>query len=107
MKLPRYQIGRHALSIDERRSFFKPLIWKPSANEEVKGDLRQVWFPGVHSDIGGGYPEAESRLSKCSLEWMLTEAETAGLIIDLKKRDFCSWRAGRGNGITRPDCPLS
>ena len=103
--VPHYQIGRHALSIDERRSFFKPLIWKPSADEEVKGDLRQVWFPGVHSDIGGGYPEAESRLSKCSLEWMLTEAETAGLIIDLKKRDFVLGELGGGMVSPDPTAP--
>jgi hypothetical protein len=35
--------------------------------------LKQVWFPGCHSDIGGSYPEAESRLSDIALDWMVGE----------------------------------
>ena len=42
-------------------------------------DLRQVWFRGVHSDVGGSYPEKQSGLAKIALEWMMVEAERAGL----------------------------
>ena len=68
---------RHALAIDERRVFFKPRRWG-SGNEDTK----EVWFAGVHSDIGGGYPESESGLAKFALDWMLNEARGFGLKID-------------------------
>jgi len=41
-----------------------------------------VWFAGVHAEVGGGYPEAESGLSKIALEWMAREAKAAGMIVD-------------------------
>jgi uncharacterized protein (DUF2235 family) len=41
-----------------------------------------VWFAGVHSDVGGGYAESESQLSKIALRWMLCEAKQVGLEID-------------------------
>ncbi|MGI9073000.1 MAG: phospholipase effector Tle1 domain-containing protein [Bryobacteraceae bacterium] len=63
--------GRHASSIDERRCYFRDNLWgKPHAGQDIK----RVWFAGVHSDMGGSYPEAESGLSKVTLEWMLVEA---------------------------------
>jgi uncharacterized protein (DUF2235 family) len=70
----------HALAIDERRSPFKPTLWqyKPKEGQTVE----QVWFPGVHSNVGGGYPDR--RLSDISLEWMIGKAKTAGLIFDEK-----------------------
>ena len=76
---------RHALAIDERRAFFQPMPWGEAHVD--KQDIKQVWFAGVHSDIGGGYPEAESGLSKIALKWMIDEAVSPeiGLIIDDKK----------------------
>jgi uncharacterized protein (DUF2235 family) len=44
--------------------------------------MKQVWFPGVHCDVGGGYPEETSGLSKYALEWMLEEAKAAGLCVN-------------------------
>jgi uncharacterized protein (DUF2235 family) len=81
---PSIDIGRHAIAIDERRAFFRTHTWQPgqSASEHGPRDLKQVWFPGVHCDVGGGYPEAESSLSKIALGWMLVEARAAGLLID-------------------------
>jgi hypothetical protein len=38
-----------------------------------------MWFAGVHSDVGGGYPEIESGLSKFPLLWMINQAKAAGL----------------------------
>jgi uncharacterized protein (DUF2235 family) len=73
------QTARHALAIDERRAPFEPTLWleKAKPNQTVE----QVWFPGVHSDVGGGYPESE--LSDIALQWMLDEATSAGLALDV------------------------
>lgn len=72
------QHAYHALSIDERRGPFEPTLWeyKPKPRQIVE----QVWFAGVHSDIGGGYPE--SGLSDLTLDWMLMKAKSAGLTLD-------------------------
>jgi uncharacterized protein (DUF2235 family) len=76
---PDVAIGRHALSIDERRCFFRQNLWSAP---EVGQDIKQVWFAGVHSDVGGGYAENECGLSKIALEWMLNEAVSAGLAVN-------------------------
>ncbi len=81
--------GRHAIAIDERRAFFRTNLWRPGSDPaESHGpiDLLQVWFPGVHCDVGGGYPESESGLSKLALEWMLDEAEHRGLMVESDKK---------------------
>jgi uncharacterized protein (DUF2235 family) len=69
-------IVRHALAIDERRTFFRQNSWGQGT------DVKQVWFAGSHSDVGGSYPEAESGLSQIALDWMVREAERAGLRTD-------------------------
>ncbi|HET9994310.1 MAG TPA: DUF2235 domain-containing protein [Candidatus Acidoferrum sp.] len=75
---------RHAVSIDERRAFFRQNLIHPL--DPAKGqDLKQLWFAGVHSDVGGSYPEAESGLSKIALRWMLNEAVNTKLIVDPAK----------------------
>jgi uncharacterized protein (DUF2235 family) len=74
--------GRHAVSIDERRCYFINNLW---GNPLPGQNIKQVWFAGVHSDIGGSYAEAESGLSKITLQWMLCEASLAGLVIDPSK----------------------
>ncbi|WP_408591283.1 DUF2235 domain-containing protein [Novosphingobium sp.] len=71
---------RHAVAIDERRAFYR-LNWFA----EEQPNLKLVWFPGVHCDVGGGYPEAESGLSKYPLEWMAEEAAAQGLLLDPEK----------------------
>lgn len=88
---PSVDIFRHALALDERRRMFRvanwtePQIYKPNpfnAASHKPQDIKQVWFAGVHSDIGGGYPEEESALSKIPLIWMVDEAKTAGFHIN-------------------------
>jgi uncharacterized protein (DUF2235 family) len=81
---PDIAIGRHAVAIDERRAFFRTNLWRPTVTGGPK-DIKQVWFPGVHCDVGGGYAEAESGLSKIALKWMLDEAAAAGLLTDPAK----------------------
>jgi uncharacterized protein (DUF2235 family) len=73
-------IVRHAVSLDERRVYFQQNLWgePPQPGQSV----RQVWFAGVHCDVGGGYLEKESGLSKIPLAWMVHEAEGAGLRFD-------------------------
>jgi uncharacterized protein (DUF2235 family) len=81
--LPGIPVLRHAVSIDERRAFFRQnLIHDPLPTGQ---NLKQVWFAGVHSDVGGSYAEAESGLSKIALRWMLCEAQSAGLHPDPQK----------------------
>ena len=74
--------GYHALAIDEKRWKFKPLLWEePAASNQT---IEQVWFTGVHADVGGFYDEAE--LSDITLRWMLRKAEGCGL--DLAEPEF-------------------
>lgn len=57
-----------ALALDESRSAYRPTLWqKPQG---VQTNLKQCWFPGVHTNIGGGYPD--SGLSDISLAWMMS-----------------------------------
>jgi uncharacterized protein (DUF2235 family) len=65
--------ARHAVSIDETREDFAPTLW--SAKPGL--DLKQVWFAGGHSDIGGGHKE--KGLSHSANRWMLNEAQACGL----------------------------
>lgn len=84
-KFPDYVLGDHiqrachALSIDDERRTFHPLMWDESAerHEEGKERIEQVWFPGVHSNVGGGYPK--QGMSLVSLFWMMNKAEEAEL----------------------------
>jgi uncharacterized protein (DUF2235 family) len=73
----------HALAIDERRKPFAPSLWQVSDAERKKPDFKQrieqVWFPGVHSNVGGGYPDA--RLSDLTLAWMLGKVGDCGLAL--------------------------
>jgi uncharacterized protein (DUF2235 family) len=62
---------RHAVSLDERRAYFRSNLWVDPAREGQ--DVLQVWFPGVHCDVGGGYAESQSGLSKIALKWMIEQ----------------------------------
>jgi len=74
----RVRFARHALSIDEARVDFERVIWEFDGDATARKPddpelLRQVWFAGDHSDIGGSYSENESRLSDNALAWMLQQ----------------------------------
>jgi hypothetical protein len=72
--------AKHAISIDEDRADFARVGWTPTAKKQDKRDasgnlyFEQVWFPGVHADVGGGYIENEARLSDGAMNWMLAAA---------------------------------
>jgi uncharacterized protein (DUF2235 family) len=75
--------ARQALSIDEMREIFAPVVWRTKNGEPVFAagqSVEQRWFAGVHTDVGGGYVDDDG-LSDISLDWMLHEATAAGLII--------------------------
>jgi uncharacterized protein (DUF2235 family) len=107
---PDIAIGRHAVAIDERRAFFRQNLWSrpppavPPAPPAAVGpvDVKQVWFAGVHCDVGGGYPEADSGLSKIALEWMLAEAHANGLKLNKERTDLV---LGRKGGDLKPPDP--
>jgi uncharacterized protein (DUF2235 family) len=106
---------RQAISIDERRRMFRlnrwiepqkyrPNIFDPST--AMDQDIRQVRFAGVHADIGGGYPETESGLSKYPLLWMIEQATAAGLRVDRSMVNHLGWgqpRPGSTHIYVKPD----
>lgn len=68
--------GRHAVSLNEKRSKFRTNLWeRPNGTA-----FAQVWFAGVHADVGGSY--ADAGLSDIALEWMLVEAGKFGMLVD-------------------------
>jgi uncharacterized protein (DUF2235 family) len=80
--------ARHAIAIDENRAEFARVPWgfRDAKHESVDAAgiawFQQLWFAGNHADVGGGYPENESRLSDCTLDWMVREARAVGLEVD-------------------------
>ncbi|KAI1618230.1 hypothetical protein EDD37DRAFT_259442 [Exophiala viscosa] len=72
---PRVGHAYHALSLDERRIPYKPTLWQwPQAYKAGKDklqEIKQVWFSGVHSDVGGGH--YDPACSDVSLAWMLAQ----------------------------------
>lgn len=82
----------HAVSIDERRKAFRPTLWDET--KQVEGQrLEQVWFAGVHSDVGGGY--GDDRLADVALAWMLDRAEECDLAIDRGALEINASYAGK------------
>jgi len=85
--------ARHALAIDDERNAFHPQLWNekpdpqdasvgvPGGNLTTQGiddeRISQVWFAGVHSNVGGGYPD--DSLSYVPLQWIMKEAHKYGL----------------------------
>lgn len=71
--------ARHAVAIDEKRSDFEPTLWTPDQAKDVK----QVWFAGVHGDIGGGAKAKQGKfLSEIALVWLAREAAAEGLAFE-------------------------
>ena len=106
---------RHAMAIDERRRMFRlnwwrdPQVHRPNpyqVSSERPQDIRQVWFAGVHADVGGGYPEKESGLSKFPLIWMVGEATAKGLLVNSAMANHLAWgrqRSGSKHEYVVPD----
>jgi uncharacterized protein (DUF2235 family) len=92
--LERVTHARHAMALDDERRTFHPIPW--NEHEEIKQHkkvdpdrLTQAWFPGMHADVGGGYPD--DGLSFVPLCWMIDEAESKGLRFE--DDIVCTYRA--------------
>ena len=72
--------GYHALAVDERRKAFAPALWQVDDAHAASQTVEQVWFAGVHSNVGGGYEDCG--LSDTTLWWMVGKARGAGLELD-------------------------
>ncbi len=86
------EYARQALSIDEERKTFKPVIWNRIENDK-KEKMKQVWFSGVHTDVGGGYQEED--LSNITLKWMIREATEKNLLIYEKSPAYKKLQAAK------------
>ncbi len=73
----------HAVAIDERRLKFPPNLWMEDDIDPTKQTVEQVWFAGVHSDVGGWYDERG--LSNIALSWMLRKASAPGVGLRIKR----------------------
>jgi uncharacterized protein (DUF2235 family) len=93
-QLPSYELNDavkracHVLSIDDERTTFHPILWDERDEEPLppRADgkryladerISQVWFAGVHSNVGGGYPD--DSIAQIPLIWILREAQDCGL----------------------------
>lgn len=100
--IPQVDRGRHGahdtldvdnLSTHSSTSSYLPKELKDPEDEDdederAKQDIEELWFPGCHADLGGGWPlesGEESALSHCPLVWMVREAQRAGLEFDSEK----------------------
>lgn len=80
MKLsPGVSYGYHAVAIDEKRRKFRPALWE-TENRPPEQTIEQIWFAGVHADVGGGY--RKRGLADVTLKWMLENAEKHGLHVN-------------------------
>ncbi len=67
-----------ALAIDDERTAFWPVLWDENASPNTA--VEQVWFAGMHSNVGGGYNR--SGLASVPLYWMMGKAQASGLIFE-------------------------
>ncbi|MDQ0454550.1 T6SS phospholipase effector Tle1-like catalytic domain-containing protein [Rhizobium paknamense] len=105
---------RHACALDERRTMFRPVYWKPDQDfwggpfrpkdpDKIrKQDFKEVWFAGDHCDVGGGYPEAESAAAKIPLSWMIEESRQFGLLFHEKSVQDLVYACNPAHGRVKP-----
>jgi uncharacterized protein (DUF2235 family) len=83
---PRVLRACHALALDDERTTFHPVLWDESAQVPSAADqprqlsderISQVWFSGMHSNVGGGYPD--DSLAHIPQYWIMNEARNCGL----------------------------
>jgi hypothetical protein len=93
---PSVKYGYHALALDEERKAFEPTLWQlpkdsdladPKKQKRRNIEMQQVWFSGVHSDIGGGLEKPY--LSDITLAWMISRCSGPDKLAfsDLQKND--------------------
>nr|VFK77981.1 MAG: Uncharacterized alpha/beta hydrolase domain (DUF2235) [Candidatus Kentron sp. SD] len=88
---PEVRNAFHALAIDDERQTFHPLLWTQPPDPDPDPDdltgqcVQQVWFCGMHSNVGGGYPK--DQLAHVPLDWMLARAEDCDLRVHPSHRE--------------------
>lgn len=98
----------HAVSLDEKRSMFQPVLLCPAINANVT-KLDEVWFPGAHADVGGGYDDSDE-LPGISLQWMLKmlaenyEFRSQPPSINASAIGLAHWSIGDEPANFRSDC---
>ena len=102
---PSVETVAQAAAIDERRTMFPLLPWpkgeqyhgSPFDNGNgVPQQVEEVWFAGVHADVGGGHTEAGSALCKIPLVWMINRLDECG--VDFSKNSINAIVYGRNKG---------
>ncbi|MCH5644870.1 DUF2235 domain-containing protein [Gordonia sp. ABSL49_1] len=83
-KIANVNIARHAMALDERRRPYGCYRFDATTVKESDGRHLEVWFPGVHSDVGGQYDD-DHHASDVAFDWMLREAHEAGLALSKQK----------------------
>jgi len=106
----------HALGLDEHRSSFYPTLWwlhpdakytRSSDGKVIKPELLQCWFPGHHSDVGGG--DSDHKIPNLALVWMLDQIISRGLLdfnIDFIKKICANTRNNADPGWTNNKDPF-
>src|SRR5262245_15011316 len=106
---PKVLDAYHALSIDDERQTFHPVLWTEKSQNPARyvGDERitQVWFAGVHSNLGGGYPD--DSLAHVSLVWIMDQAKRRGLVLNKSYEEFAREEADAFGRIYNPRGGLS
>jgi uncharacterized protein (DUF2235 family) len=109
---PIIQVGRHAVSIDERRAYYRDNLWgdpvsinDPQWPDElcaqgIQQDIVQVWFPGAHSDVGGSYAQNEAAPANEALRWMIGELQNHGAELCQERVDMV---LGKPSGVYAAD----
>jgi uncharacterized protein (DUF2235 family) len=97
--LPHAESVRSAIALDEWRWRYRPVLIKrsPSHTLRAESDIEEVWFAGVHSDVGGRYADG-ARLSDIPLAWMVREAREKGLLVN-------EWRLRSALGLENRHLP--
>ena len=91
---PSIKNAYHAMSIDDERQTFRPMVWN---EEHFGGTVEQVWFAGVHTNVGGGYPK--DSLAYLPLDWIMKYANECGLKFDSAKwKPLSKTTASSGQG---------
>ena len=95
---PSVRIVSHALAIDEKRSFFRDMRWVQDRyfygnrfrqdQDKRKQYVRQRWFAGYHSDIGGSEREDQANIGKITALWMLDSLREAEIAADLEDNEI-------------------
>ena len=74
----------HAVSIDDKRKTFHPELWDES--NETGSRIQQVWFAGVHANVGGGYQK--HGMSLVAMDWMMKKSQAMGLVFNQNDAAF-------------------